>query len=344
MPKKNVFALLALGAFSLAQFMVFVPSAQAAALTAGSLSLSDSRPGQTAVNYTFSFSNVTSTSIQCVQAVFSDAATGGSAPAGMVTSGVSNGGGTMSNPDGFGSWTAASPSTGTVRLSHSSPTTGENGTVIFGGITNGTTDDTGYFARFTTYSDQSCTTAVDSSTVMFIYTTGQVVSVTVDPTLSFTIAGVASGQTVNGATTNVATTTDANLIPLGTVSSGTQARAAHDLTVGTNAAGGYSVYTRYTNQLMYGANVIADHTGSHATPTSFPGAGTAAFGYTTNEAALTQFTSNTWAAFTTSNAVVATSAVPTSETTRVGYQVGVASTTPAGNYTTTIIYTATPTY
>lgn len=329
-------------------------TATAASLTSGSVSLSDSRPSTASTTYTITFSNVTLSSTKCIQAVFSTAATGGSAPTGMVTSGV-----TLSGTSNYmptpASWSAASAVAGTVKVTFATgetPASATARTLVLGGITNGSTADTGYFVQFSTYGNVDCATSpIDSGVSTFIYTTGQAVSLTVDPSLSFSIAAVSGSQTVNGATTTVASTT--STIPFGTVTSSTNSIAAHDLTVTTNAGSGYTVYTRYTQAPTNGSHSITDWTGTNATPTTFSAAGTEAFGYTTNDASLgtgtaTRFTSGgpKWAKFTTSNLEIAYSAAAvTSETTRVGYEVGIAGTTPAGTYNnSTVIYTATPAY
>ena len=80
--------------------------------------------------------------------------------------------------------------------------------------------------------------------------------------------------------------------------------------------------------------------------------GIEAYGYTTDDASLgtgtaDRFTnpSQGWAAATTSNAEIgyeATGVATTHYT--IGHQVGVATTTYPGTYTTTIIYTCTPVY
>ncbi len=222
--------------------------------------------------------------------------------------------------------------------------------LILTSITNGSTAETGYYVLFSTYNNVDCSTgAIDSGVGTFIYVTGQAVSLTVDPTISFNIAAVASGQAVNGATTTV-TTTDGT-IPFGTVTSGALSIAAHDATVTTNAGSGYTVYIRYTAKPTSGSNDIDDHSGSNAAPSAMA-AGTEAFGYTTNDSSLAgssaRFTDAApeYAAFTTSNAEVAyNAAAVSSQTTRLGYAVGISGTTPAGTYgASTVIITATPAY
>ena len=351
MKTKKIFGLIAILALLAGPFLGWDREARAAALTGGSLSLSDSRPSQTGVSYTFSWTGVTSATIKCIQVEFATTAAGGAAPTGMDTSTVQNGGGTYVT--GLSGWTAAQVSTGKVKLSNATGGTGQNGTVIFNGIQNGSTADTAYYAIFKTFAAEDCSgTPVDSGTVMFIYTAGQAVSLTVDPSLTFTITGVASGESVNGATTTVATSTGANTIPLGTVTASANAIAAHDLNVATNAGGGYTVFIRYTGKPTFGANDIDNlATYTNGNPGSFSAAGTEAFGYTTNDFTLgtgtaNRFSSGKWAAFNIANYEVAYngSATTSTQTTRVGYQVGISGSTPAGNYTTTVIFTATPTY
>jgi hypothetical protein len=333
----------------------FSPSpVNAATLSGGSLTLSDSRPSQTSISYTADWDNVTTSAVKCIQLVFSDAATEGSVPTGMDTTSATLDGSSDYIPTP-GSWSVDATTNGTVQLTYvtgETPAGASDRTVILDGITNGSTADTSYYLQFSTYNNTDCSSSgVDEGTVAFVFTSGQSVSLTVDPSLSFTIAGVASSQTVNGATTNVTTT--ATTVPLGTVTASTNVIGAHDLTVTTNAGSGYAVNVRYSAAPTSGSDTIDDHTGTNASPTAFSAAGTEAFGYTTNDSSLgtgtaDRFSSsggNKWAAFTTSNVEVAYSgSAVSSETTRAGYQVGIAGTTPAGNYTNTVIFTATPAY
>lgn len=302
-------------------------------------------------------SNVTLSSTKCIQVVFSDAASAGSVPTGMVTSGVALSGTSNYIPTPA-NWSAASAVAGTVKVTYATgetPASATSRTLVLTGITNGSVAETGYFAQFSTYGNTDCSTSpIDTGVSTFIYTTGQAVSLTVDPALAFTIDAVASSQTVNGATTTV-TTTDGT-IPFGTITTSANGVAAHDLTVTTNAGSGYTVYTRYTQAPTNGSHSITDlATYTNLAPGSFSSAGTEAFGYTTNDTTLStagdganRFTTpaSQFAAFTTSNAEVAYSgAAVASDVIRVGYQVGISGTTPAGVYnTSTVIFTATPAY
>ncbi len=335
----------------LTPLMPVLQGVNAASLTSGSVGISSSVPSAAATTYTMTFSGVTLSATKCIQAVFSTAATGGSMPTGMVTSGVTLSGTSTYMPTP-GSWTAASSTPGTVKVTYATgetPAGASARTLVLDGITNGSTAETGYFVQFSTYNNIDCVSSpLDTGVSTFIYTTGQAVSLTVDPALAFTIDLLAGSQLVNGVTTTVASTD--GTIPFGTVTSSANSIAAHNLTVTTNAGSGYSVYTRYTQAPTNGSHPITDWTGSNATPTTFSAAGTEAFGYTTNSTSLSgsaaRFSSAKFAAFTTTNAEVAHStAAVTSEVTKVAYQVGISGTTPAGTYNnSTVIFTATPAY
>lgn len=327
----------------------------AASLNGGKIALSDSRPSGTSVSYDIEFDNVTTSAIKCIQVEFDTAADGsGGKPTGLDITSAAFSGSSDYIPTP-GSWSPSNNNTtGITQITYATGETPAGATdrnVILTGITNGSTAETGYYVLFSTYNNTDCTSsALDSGTATFIYVTGQAVSLTVDPTISFNVAAVNSGQTVNGATTTV-TTTDGT-IPFGTVTSGALSIAAHDATVTTNAGSGYTMYVRYTAAPSSGANSIDDHTGSNASPSSMS-AGTEAFGYTTNDATLGSGTADRftnggpkYAAFTTSNAEAGYSAAAvSSQTIRLGYAVGISGTTPAGTYgSSTVIITATPAY
>lgn len=329
--------------------------AYAASLTGSVVSLSDSRPSGTSVSYDIEFDNITTSAIKCIQVEFDSSADGtGGKPTGLDITSADLSGSSDYIPTP-GSWSASpNNTTGVIDITYATgetPASATNGNVIITGVTNGSTAETGYYLIFKTFNNTDCSSsAVDTGIGTFIYTTGQAVTLTVDPTIAFDIAAVNSSQTVNGATTTVSTTD--GTIPFGTVTSGALSIAAHDATVTTNAGSGYTVYIRYTAAPSSGANSIDDWTGTNASPTAMS-AGTEAFGYTTNDATLgtgtaARFTSGgpKYAGFTTSNAEVAYSAAAvSSETTRIGYAVGISGTTPAGTYgSSTVIITATPAY
>lgn len=365
--KKAVFSSISRAAFPLLTMFIYLlsPIGQIlispanAAFSSASITISDSRAGATAVTYITNGTPSASTPIQRYQVQFCTTASGScTTPSGMSTTGAS-----LSSETIEGSAPTTDFTTnGTLILNiagNSTPETGSTG-ATFSGITNPTTVNTTYFARITSYSDAG-TTVIDQSTVAFaiLDTNSIAVTASVDPTFTFTVAGVTSGATVNGATTNVATT--ATTIPFGTLSSGTPRIAAHDLTIVTNATNGYTVTVRgLTNPVLQsGSNDIDEFTGTNASPTNWSApAGTTAnvntgyFGYTTNDSSLgtgtpNRFTSSgpNWAGTTTSAAEVAYSPNGvTTETTRLGWQAEINGLQPAGNYSGTVILVATPTY
>lgn len=325
--------------------------AKAATLTGAALQLGDSRPSETG-SYTLTADGFTTGStIGCIEVDLGASNDGTGAIPGIDTSSSTFGSQTIT---ATGTWTVDNSQSADhiLRLTNATPVAPQSGiqTAVWNGVVNGNTADTGYYAVFTTYATSSCTTPVDTTTVQFIYTEGQTVTANIDPTLTFTVDGTASGTTCNGAASNVNTTSTA--IPFGTPTPSENRIGVQNLTVTTNAGNGYTVYTRYTGQLASGANTIADHTGTNAAPTAFPAPGTEAYGYTTNDSSLgtgtaDRFTnpSNSWAAETTSNEEVAYNAAAiNNQTTCVGHQIGVSGTTSAGDYSTTVIYTATPVY
>lgn len=323
-----------------------VASVSAATLTSASIELGDSRTATTST-YTVSASSfTTATTIYCMELVLNDQADGGgSIPSNITTTSSTFDAATDVVDDSI--WTVQNGSNGTLSASYGTgETPAASGDLVWGNVTNGDTDQT-YYGVLTTYTDVSCTggNEVDDVTMAFAYKDGTLVSLTVEPTLTFVCNAVASALTVNGATTDILST--ATGIDHGTaVTSSDNGISAHDLAVTTNASGGYNVYIRHTGQLSNGSDNIANHTGTNAAPTSFPGVGTEAWGYTTEDTDLSQFGSNEWAGFTTSNELVMTNAAATAgtDTERVGHQVGIATDTPAGTYSTTMIYTLVATY
>ncbi len=237
-------------------------------------------------------------------------------------------------------------------------------TVSYTGITNQSTTNSSFYARITTYSDTG-STVIDGPTSVAaatLATTSIAVSATVDSTFTFTVAGVSSGGSVNGATLDI--TTGAATVPFATLSSATPKVGAHDLTVSTNANNGYTVTVKALADppLVDGSKNIDKYSGTNASPTTWsspagttPNTNTGYFGYTTNDSTLgtgtaDRFTSsggNKWAGPTTSPLEVmygAGSTAGAGDTARVGWQAEVNTYQPNGGYTGTVILVATPTF
>ena len=200
------------------------------------------------------------------------------------------------------------------------------------------------------------------------------VTATVDPTISFSISGIASAANPcgTGATnqTDVDTTTGTNAplaVPFGTMSLNTFKDAAHQLVVSTNAASGYVVTAQENDQLgkdggttpfipdTDGDNGLADEntTDTWDTPTGNPG-----FGYTLKSiaGATVPFTT-TGASFNVRRfasvadpdsplveTIMSNTTVVDSDTANVCYRLTIDATQAAGDYENQITYTATASF
>ncbi len=340
--------------------LMLLPAAPVAAATlnTASVALSDPQPAATGVTYDFTGSGVTSTAINCVQVTIATTATGTTAPSGFdgSSASVSAGQSSLINSSGAG-WGLVVSGSGNNVFSYTNssgvtPSTLSGATFVLANITNSNTADTGYFFQLNTYANTNCTSSpVDNVVTQFINTNGSTLSLTVTPTLSFTVNGISSSASCDGTTTTGTST--ATTIPFGTVTSAANAVVCQDLQAATNATNGYTIYLRDTGQPTSGSNTIANAPGSNASPAAFPSAGTEAYGYTTNDQTLGTGTPNRfyngstykWAAATTSDEEVAYESAGVATTDYdIAHQVGIASTTFSGTYTTTIIYTCTPVY
>ena len=355
-----------IGAVIAGELIVPLSAHAVAGLTSVSVALSDPRPTATAasVTYQVTASGVTAaTAIKCVQVIFSTTSAGTVAPTGFsgASASITATSSTLVNSSATG-WTLAksdgTASTGQNNIlqytntSPITPTTLTGATFIMAGLTSSTVGDTAYFLQLNTFSGSDCATGpVNNSLIRYINTAGSQLSLSVDPTLTFTVNGVASGLACDGSTTNVAT--GSNSLAFGSVTTAANKLACQDLIASTNATSGYTIYMRYSGQLANGGGgLIANVSGSNTSPGSFPAAGTSAYGYSTNDSTLgtgtvNRFTSPSqgWAAPTTSNAEIAYEPSGVSSTTyRIAHQIGVSTVTPAGTYQTTIIYTCTPVY
>ncbi len=339
----------------------FILHANAGTMTSASLTLTDSRAGQTSVGYNFAYTTTVTTSIKQLTILFCTTASGTcTTPTGISTTGATR---SSDNLAGTGR-TDTFTTNGTLTTVVTTPATQSTQAVTtnYTGITNSTTANTTFFARVTTYSDTGSTT-IDTVTVAAATLTSTSIAITasVDSNLTFSIAAVTSGGTVNSATTNITTT--ASTIPFGTLTVGTAAIGAHDVTITTNAANGFTVTVAaptnsvtgnpplYITNTASSAN-IDSFTGTHTSPTTWSApAGTAAsvntgfLGYSTEDTNVSGFSSNKWAGLTTASDSVLTSTTgSTSYVKRVGWQVQVNSLQPAGSYQGTVVMVATPTY
>jgi hypothetical protein len=190
---------------------------------------------------------------------------------------------------------------------------------------------------------------IDTSSVDVGTIESAVVSVTVAPSLSFSIAAVASGQTAFGAT-NTNVTTTAVSVPFGSISPATAQYAAQDLTVSTNAVSGYTI-TSYQDGALRKTNGTAITTFSTTAADNNSNDG---FGYATRDISGTdgQVAYNTSGTFYSkgfgtsgSPTTVMSNAGPVSASqSRIIYRVRVPATQAPGDYQNVVTYIASPVY
>ena len=218
----------------------------------------------------------------------------------------------------------------------------------------------------------------DTGTALVAFVEGVAVSVTVDASLSFTIAGVASGSCTEGGAATAVTTT-VTTVPFGTsgLTTDTFYKGCQDITISTNASGGYSTSVQEDTSLLRtgadaGDKTIDDATCDSNDCTSVIAAGTTTawgtaannggFGYTCSGSACNAAfaTAAEFNAFPCQSAVAAecdpvngpeavqtpfssTIAVAT-EVSRIVYKLTFSPIQPAGAYSNTVTYITTPTF
>lgn len=192
------------------------------------------------------------------------------------------------------------------------------------------------------------------------------VSANVDTSLTFSVTGVNSLQSVNASPTTTVATSTPTTLPFGTLPVGTSRVLAHDLAVATNASQGYTVTVQQTGDLQSttGATIDGFIDGTDTvTPSSWQSpAGLIAnpdtyghWGITSSDHASTsravEFSNDTWVSGSTTPIAVmghdgpADGVAAGSGVARVGYQVQISALQEAGDdYTTTLRYVATPTF
>ena len=342
-------------------FPVF-PTAQATSLISAKVTISDSKPQATGVTYTFNFTAAQS----ATSATFT-----------FQTTFVSNGG---SLPSASANYTCPYgwSLTATTTNSYSCAGNAASGaaTSVVTQVTNPQKQAQPGIADI--YYVDIQTNAGESVRVKFAIIEGVVVSATVDAILEFTVEGVGAGESIKGTSTSVTTTPTA--IPFGTLPLTPQSRiGAQDLSVRTNASEGFFVYVYQDQDLTSAAG---DTIKCFANGTCVPWSSTAAwtaptgdlddertwghFGFTsqdprvqTNGTCSTSTTGtwgnpndNRWAGFTGNGSVAQAPIMcyprpfdsQVGGKVRVGYRVEITALQPAGEYTNTLTYIATPTY
>jgi len=273
---------------------------------------------------------------------------------------------------------AACGATNTVRISVSgqvvafeacdsySGTSGSNLVITLG---TGATKVTNH-ATAATYTVTAAGTYGDSSKdALIAVTDGVTLSATVDETLTFTVAGVTDTNcSVSGGTDVIDTSGSAITVPFGTLTSDDFYDACQNLTVGTNAANGYSTTVKTTTLPTSGSNTILEGACDSGCSDTVAAAWSVdtnnGYGYCLKDEAGDAAVTSGWSGtnecgdgtqfFKTINRINASEigqsimqsavATTTSDQTEIGYRISIDAGQAAGAYTTIIVYIATPTF
>jgi hypothetical protein len=318
---------------------LFVPgTADAAALTA--LTLTPSNPTKATSNtLTYAISS-SSGAAQCIRVHFSSSTTfSGTLPTGMsfatpVLTGNATGYTTTSTSDYVQGTNAAGPTLTGITITN---------------VTNPSSAGSLY-SYIEVFSAVGCTGLIDTGTVATAITDNTTVSVTVDPSFTFTVANQATA--CNGESNFVTGAGTATTVALGSMAVSSNKSGGQLLTVSSNAGAGYSVYVRGTQasgQLRAGATQWSE-TGVGTFPTGAALTAGEKFGFTFNDANATGSVVNPASGFfskldnATTNKILDGSGVTPSGTGCISFDAQTGASTPAGTYTATIIYTAVPVF
>ncbi|MFH2019598.1 MAG: hypothetical protein ABII80_03235 [bacterium] len=193
------------------------------------------------------------------------------------------------------------------------------------------------------------------------------VTATVDPSISFSIAGIGTGTSICGTTPSIDTSTGTNAplaVPFGSLTLNTFKTAGHNLTVSTNAASGYVVTAAENDQLgKDGATtpLIVDtpcDAGpcTHTSAQEWVTATNNGFGYSIQNidaaSAAFEYSGGTWlakqfadlSASEVPQTLFSSTTVANAENAYVCYRISIGATQTAGDYENQITYTATGTF
>jgi hypothetical protein len=341
--------------------------AEASSITNASDTLSDSAPS-TASNHTISFTTPNGMTIgQTLELTFDGWFTMGSVgidDIDILVNGLSS---TTAAVAGAGEWGV--DVTGSIITFETPIDSGIASatpiSILIGTNAAGGADQITNPATTTSYTIDIGGTMADSGQVRVAIVDEVIVSASVNTSLTFSVTGVASGQAVNGSPTTTAALSTATTLPFGTLPVGSSETLAHDLAVATNATNGYIVTVEQTGALQSstGATINGFIDGSDTTtpsPWQGPGALIADpdtyghWGLTSEDDTATrasEFSGDTWVSGSTTPIVIMGHTGPSDGSTpdigasRIGYQVQISALQEAGDdYTTTLRYTATPTF
>jgi len=346
-----------------------IPQSHAAAISNREMLISDSRPSQTGVTYDFEGDH-SGTAVRCLEVVFCTTASGGcTGPTGFDASSATIGASSTWAGWTHALWTASTfLATRVLYTATSNQTGGSNFSFNTASIANSSAVGT-YFARVTTYSDEgACTTSVDTGVAAFAIISGVTVSATVAETLTLTISSVTNANCDTSFEPFAGPDSLATSVPFGELSAAdTFNHSCQDIFVSTNAGSGFSLTGQEATSLLSGTDTIDDSTGDSGSMTETvssawaTASGNAGFGYACEDISgatcvMTATSSFKQFACVGSDANcdpgsgsetaqnVMTSSTATTATSRIQYKLTVDGVQEAGDYTTTVIYIATPVF
>lgn len=345
----------------------FFRPAEAASITNASDTLSDSRPSQGSV-HTIQFTLPNGMSIgQTFEVDFDSNFDSASLVVGDVSMTVDGNATTTAGSAGAGQWGVTG--LGTDTLTFETPTdygVASSGVLV---LTIGSSTNTMIVnpAATTSYPIDiggGASTMQDTGQVRVAIIDEVTVTASVDTSLTFSVSGVGSSQSVNGTSTTQASTP--TTIPFGTLNINEIETLAQELSVATNAANGFTVTVEQTGDLDSSTGAVIDGfiDGSNTTtPTAWQSPSATVnqlntyghWGLTSDDTAISartsQFSSNAWVSGSTTPIAVmghtgpANGATVGVGTTTVGYQIEISALQEAGDdYDTTLRYIATPVF
>lgn len=333
--------------FASISILPFTYNVSALPISGKSVTMSNSVADASGVTYTLATSALpSSTAIKSMEIKFCTSLSGGC----IKPAGFANNSSTLaSQPSGLGAasgWTVSAVTDGSLRIVNAANVTAPSGlvSVVWNGVHNPTNANETFYGTITTFSNSDWTGALDTGSVAMSTSSLIQVALSVGETLTF-----CSGITITGQNCG---TISGNQVNMGNGSPSATATGTSVMAASTNGSTGYTITvsgetlksgsneitalatggSSLTNNRQFGINLASNNT----TPvvgaaTSGGGSGAAESNYGTN---------NTFR-FASGEAVASAAGPTNANTFTVGYIANIDGTTPAGNYTTNLTYTAT---
>lgn len=333
-PKKLI---ISISIFALAIASFPIANTSAATITGRKITIGSSA-ASASTTYTFTSSALptTGTAVKSVSIDICDTAVGTCTNTGSSAGFSASSAALASQPTGLGSasgWTVTSATQYSLHVSNSANSTNPSGAVsiAWNTVTNPSATNSTFYARVTTYSTGTYTSAIDTG-VVALSTAGQItVTAAVNETLSFTLSSAT--------------------VALGTLSTSSTGSGTSSMTASTNASTGYSITVSgntltdgsnnidalasatasSTNNEQFGINLMSNSTPSVGTAVSGSGSGAPATGYSTAN----QFK------FVSGDTIASAGAPTNSNTFTVSYIANISGVTAPGAYQTVLTYVAT---